>query len=218
MFVTSIATAAITTREGTAMIDRTIARIGAACGIAYVLVLFASDAFAGETKERVGLAGMLLFLPFLGYLWRVLRDAEGPQGWLSTTALIAGLVAITIKIASAAPLLAADREAEGTRLHDALVNMNDASFILTMLPLGVMTAAAATITLTTGVLPRSLGWLAAATAPALVVNGLSLHSQEGPAFLLFAVWLLATSIVLTRRAGPATRTRTGTARATQVGA
>jgi hypothetical protein len=200
------------------MIDRTFARIGAASGIVYVVALFAAGAFAGDTKDRVALVGMLLFLPFLSYLWRVLKDAEGPDGWLSTTVLSAGLVAITIKIASAAPLLAAGREADGTRLHDALVNVNDASFTLTMLPLGVMAAAAAIITLTTGVLPRWLGWLAAATAPALIVNGLSLHSQEGPAFLLFALWLLATSVVLTLRAGPATYTRATAARATGVGA
>jgi Domain of unknown function (DUF4386) len=205
------------------MIDRTIARIGAASGIVYVLVIFASPGlFDGDTATRVELVGMLFLLPFLGYLWRVLREAEGAHGWLSMAALISGLSAVTIKIASAAPLLAADKEAEGTRLHDALVNVNDASFILTMLPLGVMAAAAATLTLKTGVLPRWLGWLSAATAPALVVNGLFLHSQEGPAFLLFALWLLATSVVLTLRAGArpshATRTQPTSARATGVGA
>jgi hypothetical protein len=146
------------------------------------------------------------------------RLLSGRRRPANKTALSAGLVAITIKIASAAPLLAAGREADGTHLHDALVNVNDASFILTMLPLGVLAAAAATITLTTGVLPRWLGWLAAVTAPALIVNGLSLHSQEGPAFLLFALWLLATSIVLTLRAGPATYTRATAARATGLGA
>ena len=205
------------------MIDRIIARAGAASGIVYVLLLFGSGALGeSDTGHRVGLVGMLFFLPFLGYLWRVLREAEDAEGWLSTTALIAGLSAITIKIASAAPLLAADKEGDGTRLHDALVNVNDASFILTMLPLGVMAAAAATVTLTTGALPRWLGWLAAAAAPALVVNGLSLHSQEGPAFLLFALWLLATSVVLTLRAGArssrTTRTQPTIARTTGVGA
>jgi uncharacterized protein DUF4386 len=205
------------------MIDRTIARAGAASGIVYVLVLFGSAAFGEhDTGHRVALVGMLFFLPFLGYLWRVLREAEGAEGWLATTALIAGLSAVTIKVASAAPLLAADKEAEGTRLHDALVNVNDASFILTMLPLGVMAAAAATLTLRTGVLPRWLGWLAAVAAPALVANGLLFHSQDGPAFLLFALWLLATSVVLTLRAGAqpswATRTQPTIARATGVGA
>ncbi len=206
------------------MIDRTIARAGAASGIAYVLVLFGSSAFGeNDTGHRIALIGMLFFLPFLGYFWRVLRQAEGAAGWLSTTAVISGLMAVTIKIASGAPLLAADKEADGTRLHDALVNVNDASFILTMLPLGVMAAAVATLTLTTGVLPRWLGWFAAVAAPALVVNGLFFHSQNGPAFLLFALWLLATSVVLTLRAGrrpaaAATQTQPANVRAGAIGA
>ena len=193
------------------MIDRTIARAGAASGIIYVLVIFtAPGLFGGDTGTRAELVAMLFFLPFLGYLWRVLGAAEGADGWLATTALGAGLVAITIKLASAAPLLAADFEADGTHLHDALIKINDVSFVLTQLPLGVMAAAVAVLTLTTGVLPRWLGWLALAAAPALIVNGLSFHSQDGPAFLLFALWLVATSVVLTLRAGrrPAAATDT----------
>jgi hypothetical protein len=205
------------------MIDRTLARAGAASGIVYVLVIFsAAGLFGGDTERRVELVGMLFFLPFLGYLWRVLREAEGTEGWLATTALVSGLAAITIKLASAAPLLAADTEADGTHLHDALVKVNDVSFILTMLPLGVMAAAAAILTLTTGVLPRWLGWLAAAAAPALIVNGLFFHQQNGPAFLLFALWLVATSVVLTLRAGrrpaAATQTQPANVRAGAIGA
>ena len=131
----------------------------------------------------------------------MLRRAEGADGWLSTTALVSGLAAITIKLASAAPLLASDREAKGTRPHDALANINDVSFILTMLPLAVLAAAAAAVALRTRVLPRWLGWLAAVTAPALIANGLFFHSEGGPAFLLFLLWLVATSVVLTLRAG-----------------
>jgi hypothetical protein len=81
--------------------------------------------------------------------------------------------------------------------------VNDISFIVTMLPLGVFAAAVAILTLTTGVLPRWLGWLAAVTAPALLVNGLFFSANDAPAFLLFLLWLVATSVVLTRRAGAA---------------
>jgi hypothetical protein len=183
------------------MPDRILARLGAASGVLYVLALFGGSLFGGDTAKRVELVGMLLFLPFLGYLSGVLRQAEGANGWLATTALVAGLAAITIKLASAAPLLAADRQATGTRLHDALVNVNDISFVLTMLPLAVLAAAAAAVALRTGVLPRWLGWLAAVTAPALVANGLFFRSENGPAFLLFLLWLVATSVVLTLRAG-----------------
>ena len=182
------------------MSDRIVARLGAASGVPYALAILGGSLFSGDTGKRVELVGMLLFLPFLGYLSGVLRRAEGADGWLSTTALVSGLAAITIKLASAAPLLVADREAKGTRLHDALVNINDASFVLTMLPLAVLAAAAATVTLRTCVLPRWLGWLAAVTAPALVANGLFFRSENGPAFLMFLLWLVATSVVLTLRA------------------
>jgi hypothetical protein len=186
------------------MTGRIVPRLGAISGLLYFILIFAGSFFgSGDTARRIELIGMLFFLPFLGYLWSVLRRAEGADGWLSTTALGAGLAGFIVKIASAAPLLAANNEADGTRLHDALVRMNDISFIVTMLPLGVFAAAVATVTLTTGALPRWLGWFAAATAPTLVVNGLFFGSTEGPAFLLFLLWLICTSVVLTRRAGGA---------------
>ena len=185
------------------MTGRTVPRLAAMSGLLYFVVIFAGSFLGGDNGRRVELVGMLFFLPFLGYLWSVLRRAEGAEGWLSTTALGAGLAGFIVKIASAAPLLAADKEAEGTRLHDALVNVNDVSFIVTMLPLGVFAAAVATVTLKTGALPRWLGWLAAITAPALIANGLFFGSTNGPAFLLFLLWLIATSVVLTLRAGAA---------------
>ncbi len=184
------------------MTGRIVPRLGAMSGLLYFVVIVAGSSFgSGDTARRIELVGMLFFLPFLGYLWSVLRRAEGADGWLATTALGAGLAAFIVKIASAAPLLAANNEADGTRLHDALARMNDISFIVTMLPLGVFAAAVATVTLQTGALPRWLGWFAAATAPALIVNGLFFGSTEGPAFLLFLLWLVCTSVVLTRRAG-----------------
>ena len=60
-------------------------------------------------------------------------------------------------------------------------------------------AAVAVVTLTTGVLPRWLGWLAAVTAPLLLVNGMFLDAEFGPAFLLFLLWTLLASVVLTVR-------------------
>jgi hypothetical protein len=70
-----------------------------------------------------------------------------------------------------------------------------------MLPLGVLMAAVAVITLKTHVLPRWLGWLAAITAPLLLVNGMFLDAEFGPAFLLFLLWTLLASVVLTFRPG-----------------
>jgi hypothetical protein len=68
-----------------------------------------------------------------------------------------------------------------------------------MLPDGVMLAAIAIVTLKTRALPRWLGWLAAVAAPLLVVNGMFLDADFGPAFLLFLLWTLLASVVLTVR-------------------
>jgi hypothetical protein len=183
------------------MTGRIAPRLGAASGLLYVAGLFAGGFFGGDTGRRVELLGMLFFLPFLGFLYGVLRRAEGGHGWLSPTVLAAGLAGFAIKVASAAPLLAADDIADGTPLHEALVSMNDISFILTMLPLGVFAAAVAAVTLKTRVLPLWLGWLAAVAAPALLVNGLFFRSEDGPAFLLLLLWVVAASITLTVRGG-----------------
>ena len=183
------------------MYERILPRLGAACGAVAVVLIFglattgsdASNVIAGE------LIGLLLFIPFLGYLWSVLREAEGPGGWLSATAFGAGLVGITMKLASIAPGWAARDFGETTATHKALERMNEASFIAQMLPDGVMLAAVAIVTLKTRALPRWLGWLAAVAAPLLLVNGMFLDADFGPAFLLFLLWTLLASVVLTIR-------------------
>jgi hypothetical protein len=68
-----------------------------------------------------------------------------------------------------------------------------------MLPDGVMLGAVAIVTLKTGALPRWLGWLAAVASPLLLVNGMFLDAEFGPAFLLFMLWTLLASVVLTVR-------------------
>ena len=145
------------------------------------------------------LFGLILFIPFLGYLFAVLRRAEGGDGWLSATALGAGLVALAVKLASFAPFVAA-REA-GTQIEGALIAMNNASFMLTLAPLGVMVAATSALIIRTGALPVWLGWAGAVTACALLVNSAFLNAEFGPAFILFLLWTVLTSAIMTRRAG-----------------
>jgi hypothetical protein len=177
-------------------------RFGAACGLLYVVLLFGFTSIGSDAKFVLvaELVGMLLFLPFLGYLYGVLRAAEGESGWLSATFLGAGLVDLTIKLGSLAPSFAAQEPGLPTPLHDALHKMNSVAFIVTMLPIGVMLAAAALVILKTRVLPLWLGLFAALTAPACWVNGMFLDAEFGPAFLLFLLWISLASIVLTVRA------------------
>jgi len=178
-------------------------RLGALCGLLYVVLLFGFTSIGSEAHFViiVELIGMLLFLPFLGYLYSILRQAEGEAGWLSVTAFGAGLVDLTIKLGSIAPSFAAQQPGLSPQLHDALHKMNSVAFIVTMLPLGVMMAAIAVVALKTRVLPIWLGILAALTAPACLVNGMFLDAEFGPAFLLFLLWVTLASIVLTLRAG-----------------
>jgi hypothetical protein len=183
------------------MSERILPRLGAASGALFVVLLFGPSSIGSASTIVIvlELLGLLLFIPFLGYLCSILREAEGPRGWLAITVFGAGLVDVTIKLGSLAPGKAADDFGDTTAIHQALEEMNNVAFITTMLPLSVLMAAVAVITLTSGGLPRALGWLAAVTAPALLVNGMFLDADFGPAFLLFLLWTLLASVVLTIR-------------------
>jgi hypothetical protein len=183
------------------MQERILPRLGAASGVLFVALLFGPSSSGSDSQIVVALEllGLLFFIPFLGYLWSVLRAAEGPGGWLSATALGAGLVGITMKLASIAPGWAARDFDDGTAIHKALDRMNETAFIAQMLPDGVMLAAIAIVALKTRALPVWLGWLGAVTAPLLLVNGMFLDAEFGPAFLLFMLWTLLASVVLTVR-------------------
>jgi hypothetical protein len=183
------------------MQERILPRLGAASGFLFVVLLFGPSLSRSDSQIVVALEllGLLLFIPFLGYLWSVLRAAEGPGGWLSATALGAGLVGITMKLASIGPGWAARDFDDGTTIHKALDRMNEVAFVAQMLPDGVLLAAIAILTLKRGALPRWLGWLAAVAAPLLLVNGMFLDAEFGPAFLLFLLWTLLASVVLSVR-------------------
>jgi hypothetical protein len=183
------------------MQERILPRLGAASGALGVVLMFVLSSTGGDSQLVVAgeLLGLLLFIPFLGYLWSVLRDAEGPGGWLSATALGAGLVGVAMKLGSIAPGWAARDFGETSEVHKALERVNEAAFIAQMLPDGVMLAAVALVVLKTRALPRWLGWLAAVAAPLLLVNGMFLDADFGPAFLLFLLWTLLASVILTVR-------------------
>ena len=180
-------------------------RLGAASGMLFVALLLGGNSAPVNDGVRsvVELFGLIFFVPFLGYLFAVLHRTEGGDGWLSATAFGAGLIALAVKLASAAPFIAARGVESGTEIEGALIAMNNASFILMLLPLGVMVAAASAIVLKMRVLPIWLGWAGMVTAVALLVNSAFLNAEFGPAFLLFMLWTVLTSAVMTRRAGAA---------------
>ena len=178
-------------------------RLGAVCGILYVVLIMVGNSLYESGNETMGLPveliGMLLFIPFLGYLYSLLRRAEGEDGWLSATAFGAGLVEFTVKLVSVIPAFVASQGGLSPQLDRTLESMGNFAYIITMLPIGMMMAAVAMVALKTHVLPLWLGLLAAITAPACLVNGMFFDADFGPAFLLFLLWVVLASVVLMLR-------------------
>jgi hypothetical protein len=173
-------------------------RMGAACGALFAVPLFAASGNSGHVNV-IELAAFAFYLPFLAYLCSLLREAEGKNGWLSTTAFAAGLMGMTIKLLSAAPEIANEHVTAGSTLHKALQGIADAATNIALYPLAVMFAAVAVLVFRTRVLPRWLGFGAAATAIAMAVKGSFIGGNAGPVIVLFVFWTLAASIVLFHR-------------------
>jgi hypothetical protein len=187
-------------------------RLGAAAGAAFAVVLFvaAGDGSGPYSSVRAiaGLAALALFVPFAGYLAAELRRAEGANGWLASTALAAGVVGITLKIASTIPTLALHRAhvGDGTAVYRVLDQFDDGATVISLFPLAVFCATTALVAFRTAVIPRWLAAGAAVTAAALVANGCFLEASFVPALLLFLAWTLVTSVSLFRAAGAPART------------
>jgi len=180
----------------------------------YAILLMTAGAVGSPTTQpafAMEVLAFTLFLFFLGSLSSAMRLAEGGGGALSTTAFGAGLMSITIKLGSAAPLLAAHTNSDelGPDVTVALQDMNNASFALTFFPLAAMLAAFAWVAIRTAALPSWLGWAAAALSVSFAVGGLVGSSDlasdwAGLPMVLFTAWVIATSVVLIRRAGTST--------------
>jgi hypothetical protein len=180
----------------------TTSRLGAASGIAYVLGILSLNSAETDSNLFLGaeIVALLLFVPFLAYLWSQFRGADGPGGWLPATAMGAGVVAIAVKLAGVLPAILVVQGDLTPAVADGFTRFGDVSFMVSMIPLGFFLGAVAAIVVRSRLLPVWLGWSAAAIAPLLVANGFDLGSEFGPAFLLFLLWTLITAIVLLRRA------------------
>ena len=214
------------------MFSGPLARQGAASGIAYVgLIMVAGTlgpangiptldaspqaigAYITNNPPTTGqwaavyleVLALLALVVFVAYLWRVLRDAEREDGWLSGVALAGGLLTATLKIASLPAAFAALYRADDAipaPVATALIDMNSAAFALTWATTALMLAATGAVVLTTSVLPRWLGYSGLGTAAALLVS-LPFFVSDPPTFLLALLWIVAASVVLVRRADAA---------------
>jgi hypothetical protein len=188
------------------MSNSMFSRFGAASGAIFAVVLFVAAGNGSNPfstfRAIAGLGAITLAVPFLGYLWSLLRSAEGEGGWIATTAFASGVVGITLKLSSGAPMIAEHKAgiATGTPLHKALEGLADGVTLISLYPLALFSAGVAIVALRRDALPRVLGAGWALTAVALAVNGGFVTAGFVPGLLAFIVWTLVTSLYLTRRA------------------
>ncbi len=179
-------------------------RLAPTCGIVFPIAMFLAAGNGNHFAPWRAIAStwaLLLFLPFVAYLCALLGRAASDAGWLATTALVAGVSGVVLKLMSHAPELAIhhDHLAKGTPLYKALDHMAGAATILSLYPLALCVAAVAVIVLRTRVLPRWIGMFAALTAVALAINGGFVFAGFVPGLLVFLLWTLVTGIVLLRQ-------------------
>src|SRR5262249_15773193 len=85
----------MSTKEHTMYEQPALARVGAASGAIFAIVLFVangdgSNTFSGP-RAVAAIAALTVAFPFISYLCSILRDAEGASGWLASTALVTGV-------------------------------------------------------------------------------------------------------------------------------
>lgn len=198
------------------MRDRTFERIGALSGLAFFVLAVLSGFIypqqprvdAAPTKtlawvhdHHVALQAGMIFdffaagalLWFAGYLYRVLRHAEGEQATLAPIVLAAGIgVSITTAIAALPTVLLAFMEAQPGGLTDlslvrALGDLNTIFFSATSVMTAVFLAALAWAMQRAELATRWLGWIALVVAACNCIAvwiGVTFSSYHGHAWLI----------------------------------
>jgi len=186
------------------------ARLAAASGAFYVVAVVVGnqmmDTEAG-TIARVGYAlavlGFTAFVVFVGFLHRILRLAEGPDGWVATVALGAGLLGSAVRFEAQAPRMveAYRADALSPELARTLVDLNGMAFVVAGLLLGLYAAAAGWVCVAHRLLPRWLGWFGLVSGTLAVVAGVVGMVDPGSynplPFLGGLAWTLLVSALLT---------------------
>jgi hypothetical protein len=157
------------------------------------------------------------FLFFVASLWRTVRRAEG-SGVLGVVVATGGAVGGTLAMIGFAAESAVTFQA--AKLGDpalvrALFDLNRIVLSYIWVPLAAMIAVASLVTVQTNVLPRWIGWAGFVAAVVMLVASLGVFADKSNvlnflgliAFILFALWVLATSIVLYLRPPTATLLR-----------
>jgi hypothetical protein len=148
---------------------------------------------------------------FLGYVRARLLRSEGTPGTLASIAFGAGLIAAAMNISGQAAqivLTLPSAASLDTHAAGAIEDLCLVTLILADVPLAVMFAAIAALTLGPRAYPAWLGWIAAAAAVAVLISTFSLVPVSGPLSplgwltsllrLVPALWYIPAAIIMIR--------------------
>lgn len=171
---------------------------------------FAADRSALVTQSMLFLAGTAFTLWFLGSLRTHLQRAEQGTGRLSSVAFGAGITWTALNMLAQAFQVGVAGDPAGEAPTALLKTMN-AVFTVANLPLAVMLAAVAVVSLRHHAFPVWLGWLAIVAAGAQALLWVATAVPSGPlatggwlSFALypfFLIWLVPATAIMVRRAG-----------------
>ena len=187
-------------------------------GVLFVAVAIAAFAIGGEPPEAkkggekiiqhyidnkdsievsallIGIAG-ILFVFFWGYVRRVLRDAEGPEGMLSALVLVGATIfvaGITFDATLAFGLAEAAKHLQPAAAQ-AIEAIWDNDFMPIAAGSTILMLAAGLSIVRHGALPKWLGWVA------ILLAIVSITPLGFAGFLGTAVWIVIVSILLAVR-------------------
>jgi len=181
-----------------------------------VLPWYAGHRAALVTPVLLEALAVLCLLLFVVRLCALLRAAPGGGEELPALALGAGVILVTVRFVTEAMTVAPAVAAVHQPDFGAVRALEDASHLLghfSDLPLALLLGAASAALLRARLVARPIAWLGLATALAALVGGLGsiyetatgalavglMHQVANQALMLFALWMLATSIALLLR-------------------
>lgn len=155
-----------------------------------------------------------VYLWFFGSLRAFLLRAEGGTGRLSTVVFGAGVIwaglQMVLQSAQIALAMGSGGEVEPA-LAGMMIDLTYALSVIAYVPMAIMLAAVAAVSLRTGAFPAWLGWLSGAAAAANLVMSLGIVVESGllvpgggltyALYALMAVWPVAVTTVMVIRLG-----------------